>query len=56
MKYAEYLRSVEGLSEEQINNRMRGADFESYSAYLRYCRENGIEREPYEDVFWADRW
>ena len=56
MKYAEYLRKVEKLNESQIDNRMRDADFESYSVYLRYCQENGLERESYEDVFWADRW
>ena len=40
MKYADYLRNIEKLNENQIDNRMRGADFESYSVYLRYCREN----------------
>lgn len=54
MKYADYLREVEGFSEESVDRLMK--DAQPSQKYYNYCRENGLKFESYEDIFWSDRW
>lgn len=57
MKFADYLRKVEELTENQIDNRMKYFEpLGSYERYIKYCRENGIKHELVEEILDADTW
>lgn len=57
IKFVEYLRKIEGYSEERIDKVMTNFErFGEHERYVNYCLENGIEREPIKNIIYADSW